>query len=273
VHDRTNESEHEKRNSNIGENAYFPENPLRGASVAGRFPTSSGKVKYTFFPIYPPLDPWKDRYPSNPDFPNLIRRGAERAQQGLSERIKERTMKQTTQQNLINAFGGESMAHMRYLHFADRAEAESYPNVARLFRAIAHAEYVHAGDHYQEIAHLDGGFVADSMGAFGPGDTVKNLGLAIAGETYEITEMYPTYMEVARFQKEDGAYRIFEWAYKTEKMHKTLFERARDAAKDKKDVELDTIHVCGVCGYTMDGEPPDVCPVCQAKKERFISFE
>ncbi len=74
-------------------------------------------------------------------------------------------MKKMTEQHLINAFGGESQAHMRYLHFADQAEKEKLNNVARLFRAIAHAEYIHAGDHYQELKHLDGGFVANSMAA------------------------------------------------------------------------------------------------------------
>jgi len=182
-------------------------------------------------------------------------------------------MKEMTQQNLINAFGGESMANMRYRHFANQADKESYPNVARLFRAVAHAEYVHAGDHYREISHLDGGFVANSMGAFGPGDTVKNLGLAIAGESFEIDEMYPTYMEVAKFQQEDGAHRTFEWAYKTEKIHKALFERARDAVQDNKDIELDAVHICGVCGFTMEGDAPDECPVCKAKRDKFATFE
>ena len=100
-------------------------------------------------------------------------------------------MRKMTEQHLINAFGGESQANMRYLHFADQAEKEKFNNVARLFRAIAHAEYVHAGDHYREVKHLDGGFVANSMAAFGPGDSKKNLKLAIAGETFEIEEMYP----------------------------------------------------------------------------------
>lgn len=78
-------------------------------------------------------------------------------------------MRQTTEQNMINAFGGESMANMRYRHFAVRADKDDFPNAARLFRAIAHAEYLHAGDHYRELRHLDAGFVAGSMGAFGPG--------------------------------------------------------------------------------------------------------
>ena len=181
-------------------------------------------------------------------------------------------MKQMTEQHLINAFGGESMAHMRYLHFANQAEKEKYPNVARLFRAISHAEYVHAGDHYRELRHLDGGFVANSGGTFGPGDTAKNLKLAIAGETFEITEMYPVYIEVAKYQGEKGAQRTFEWSYGTEIKHKELFEKAQKAVDSKQDVKLGPIQVCSVCGYTFDGDAPDECPLCKAKKEKFTAF-
>lgn len=181
-------------------------------------------------------------------------------------------MRPITQQNLINAFGGESQAHMRYLHFADQASKENFPNVERLFRAIAHAEFVHAGDHYRELKHLDGGYVADSMAAFGPGDTRKNLRLAIAGETFEIEEMYPVYMETASFQNEKGAERSFSWAYNTEKMHKMLFEKARKSAEAGQDMALGTVHVCEICGYTIEGDAPDICPLCKAKKDQFIGF-
>lgn len=181
-------------------------------------------------------------------------------------------MRQMTEQNLINAFGGESMAHMRYLHFARQAEQENFTNVARLFEAISHAEYIHAGDHYREVRHLDGGFVANSMGAFGPGDTNKNLKLAIAGEEFEINEMYPSYIEVAKFQGEKGAQRSFEWSYATEKKHKELFEKALQAVDAGHDVDLGPVQVCEVCGYTLEGEAPDNCPVCGAKKEKFAAF-
>jgi len=181
-------------------------------------------------------------------------------------------MKQMTEQNMINAFGGESMAHMRYLHFAVQADKENYPNVARLFRAISQAEYVHAGDHYRELKHLEGGFVANSMGAFGPGDTRKNLRLAIDGETFEIEEMYPTYIEVARFQGEKGAQRSFEWSYTTEKTHKSLFEKGATAVESGDDMELGPVQVCSVCGYTLEGEAPDTCPLCAASKEKFEEF-
>jgi rubrerythrin len=182
-------------------------------------------------------------------------------------------MKKMTEQHLINAFGGESQAHMRYLHFANQAEKEKYSNAARLFRAIAHAEYVHAGDHYRELRHLDGGFVANSMAAFGPGDSVKNLKLAIAGETYEIEEMYPVYIEVAKFQGEKGAQRSFEWSYASEKLHKQLFEKAFERVNSGKDVDLGPIQVCEVCGYTLEGEAPDRCPVCGVLKDKFTAFE
>jgi rubrerythrin len=181
-------------------------------------------------------------------------------------------MHQMTEQNMINAFGGESMANMRYRHFAVQAQKDRFPNVARLFTAVAHAEYIHAGDHYREIRHLDGGFVANSMGAFGPGDTAKNLGLAIAGETFEVNEMYPTYIEVARFQGEKTAQRSYEWSYETEKMHKALYEKAKKAVDGGKDVQLGPVQVCEVCGYTLEGEAPDVCPVCNAKKDKFTAF-
>jgi rubrerythrin len=182
-------------------------------------------------------------------------------------------MRQMTEQNMINAFGGESMANMRYLHFATRADKDQLVNAARLFRAIAHAEYIHAGDHYRELRHLEAGFVADSMGAFGPGDTAKNLGLAIAGETYEVTEMYPAFMEVATLQEEKGAYRSFQWSYETEKMHKALFEKAKEAVDKGGDVTLGAIQVCEVCGYTIEGDAPDKCPVCGAPRSKFTAFE
>jgi len=182
-------------------------------------------------------------------------------------------MRMMTEQNLINAFGGESQAHMRYLHFANQAEKEKLGNVARLFNAIAHAEYIHAGDHYRELRHLDGGYVANSMAAFGPGDSRKNLKLAIAGETFEIEEMYPTYIEVAKFQGEKGAQRSFEWSYASEKLHKQLFEKAFDSVNSGKDVDLGPVQVCSVCGYTLEGEAPDRCPICNALKNKFTAFK
>jgi rubrerythrin len=173
---------------------------------------------------------------------------------------------------MIDAFGGESMAHMRYLLFARQADKEGFANVARLFRAVAEAEYIHAGDHYRELKHLEAGRVAHSMAAFGPGDTPMNLGLAIAGEQYEVEEMYPAFMAVADLQGEKGAYRSFDWSYQTEKMHLELFRKAKAAVEQHQDVELGPVQVCAVCGYTVEGEAPERCPVCGAPRDKFTSF-
>lgn len=181
-------------------------------------------------------------------------------------------MKQMTEQNMINAFGGECQAHMRYLRFAEIAAKENFPNVSRLLVAIAEAERIHAFDHYQELKHLDTGRVANSMAAFGPGNTAKNLGLSIAGETFEIEEMYPTYIQTANFQGEKGAERSFTWSYMTEVEHRKLFQKAKAAVDGGQDVKLCTVQICDVCGYTLEGDAPDACPVCKAKKERFKAY-
>jgi rubrerythrin len=180
-------------------------------------------------------------------------------------------MRPMTEQNMINAFGGESMAHMRYRLFA-RAAENQFPNVARLWRAISEAELIHAGDHYRTLKYLDEGRVADSMGAFGPGDVLKNLGLSIAGESFEIEEMYPAFMKIAEMQGEKDALRSFDWSYQTEKMHLALFQKAEAAVKAGDDVALGPVQVCEVCGYTLEGEAPDVCPVCGAKKVKFTAY-
>ncbi len=180
-------------------------------------------------------------------------------------------MRPMTEQNMINAFGGESMAHMRYRLFARMAEAD-YPNVARLWRAISEAELIHAGDHYRTLKYIDEGRVANSMAAFGPGDVTKNLGLSIGGETFEIEEMYPAFKQIAEMQGEKDALRSFEWSYQTEKKHLELFQKAQAAVSAGGDVQLGPVQVCSVCGYTLEGEAPDVCPVCGAKKEKFTAY-
>jgi len=177
-----------------------------------------------------------------------------------------------TEQNLKNAFSGESQAHMRYIIFSDVAEKSGFKNTARLFRAISYAERVHSTNHYNNLAHLNGGYVTVGMAGFGPGDTSKNLGIAIEGETFEINEMYPVYLETARFQGEAAAAKSFEWAYEAEKIHAKLFKKAKEAVDRGSDVQLKTIQICEVCGYTVEGEAPDKCPICKAKKDKFKAF-
>jgi rubrerythrin len=107
---------------------------------------------------------------------------------------------------------------------------------------------------------------------FGLGTTSQNLQGAIDGETFEINEMYPTYLETAKFQGEKGAQRSFHFALSAEKQHAVLFQKAKKAVDSGKDVKLGPVQICTVCGWTEEGEAPDRCPICGAKKEKFRTF-
>ncbi len=175
---------------------------------------------------------------------------------------------------LRSAFGGESMAHMRYLAFADIAEKEGFPNVARLFRAIAYAEQVHATNHYKILSDLSEGFKVVAEAPFGPGSTSKNLELAIMGEEFEVDEMYPAYIEIAKKQGENIAVRSFTWALEAEKIHAKLFREAKKYVDQGKDWPLEgKVWICPVCGFTHAGpEPPEKCPICGAIGKMFKGF-
>jgi rubrerythrin len=177
-----------------------------------------------------------------------------------------------TATNLRNAHGGESMAHMRYIIWGDRAQKEGFPNVARLFRAIASAETVHASNHFRELKDQASDALCTSMAVFGLGSTSQNLQGGINGETYEINEMYPTYLETARFQAEKGAQLSFHYALSAEKEHAAMFKKAKQFVDSGKDAELGAVHVCTVCGWTHEGDLPDVCPICGAKADKFKTF-
>jgi rubrerythrin len=181
-------------------------------------------------------------------------------------------IKHMTAQNLVNAFAGESQTYVRYLYFSSQAVKEKYHNTARLFKAVAHAEYVHAMNDYRELSRLKGGFVSSCMPVFGPGDTKKNLHWAIMDKTYQTDDMYPAYIQTARFQEENGVLRRFEYSYNSGKEHKRLFEKALRAIEKKRDVELGHVVVCNICGFTIEGEAPDKCPLCNAAKERYSVF-
>ena len=177
-----------------------------------------------------------------------------------------------TASNLRNAYGGESMAHMRYTVWGARAQQEGFVNVARLFRAIALAETVHASNHFRELKDEVGGSLCASAAVFGLGGTSQNLQGGIDGETIEVDEMYPTYLDTARYQQEQGAQRSFNYALSAEKTHAELFKKARKAVDSGNDVELGAVHVCTVCGWTHEGDLPDTCPICGAKKKNFQTF-
>jgi rubrerythrin len=181
-------------------------------------------------------------------------------------------MHDITAANLHNAYGGESMAHMRYGTWGDKAEQDGFPNTARLFRAITFAERIHANNHFRELKDQAGGFVCNSAAVFGLGSTSQNLQGGIDGETFEINEMYPTYLETAKFQGEKGAQQSFFYALSAEKTHAAFFQKAKAAVDSGKDVKLGPMQICTVCGYTLEGDAPDKCPICGAKKEKFRTF-
>ena len=167
-------------------------------------------------------------------------------------------MRRMTGQNLETAFAGESMAHMRYLIFAERAEREKKPNIARLFRAISFAEQAHATNHHRELGMVK--------------STAENLAQAIEGEEFEVEEMYPAYLEVAKLQEERGAQRSFNYALQAEEIHARMYRSAKEKADAGDDIQLGTMQICSVCGHTLEGEAPDRCPVCGAKKEQYRAF-
>jgi len=164
-----------------------------------------------------------------------------------------------TKEFLEAAFAGESQAHMRYLIFAERAEKDNQPNLARLFRAIAYAEQVHAANHYRELGNVK--------------DAAGNLQTCIEGETFEVEEMYPVYQNAAEFQMEKGAVRSAHYALEAEKIHAVMYASAQRAVKGGADIRIGTISICPVCGHTVEGDVPEFCPICGAKGKLFRRFE
>jgi rubrerythrin len=167
-------------------------------------------------------------------------------------------MKKMTEENVKAALAGESQAHVKYAAFASKAEAEKLPNVARAFKANSYAEQVHATNYLKVL------------GALGP--TKDNLEAAVEGESFEIDEMYPTYKATAQAQGEKSAETLFGYALAAEKVHQGMYRAAREAVGQGRDIEFKAIHVCSVCGFTMEGDAPDKCPACGAPKDKFVTF-
>lgn len=182
-------------------------------------------------------------------------------------------MHSITVSNLRNAHGGESMAHMRYKAWGDVAAEEGLPNVARLFRAISAAETIHAISHFRALKNEGGDSLCASMAVFGVGTSSQNLQGAINGETFEINEMYSTFLETAKFQGEKGAQLSFFYALSAEKTHAALFQKAKQSVDStKKDAPMGPIQICNVCGWTAEGDIPDKCPICGARRDQFQTF-
>jgi len=161
-----------------------------------------------------------------------------------------------TEKNLQEAFAGESQANRKYLAFAKKAESEGYKQIAKLFRAAAEAETVHALNHLRELGGIK--------------STKENLQEAIGGETYEFERMYPQMIKEAEEEGNKRALMSFNFANEVEKIHADLYKKALEAIGKNPEVDY---HVCQVCGNTVEGEPPDKCPICGALKKMFKKIE
>lgn len=163
----------------------------------------------------------------------------------------------TTLENLQTAFAGESQANRKYLAYATKAEQEGHGQIARLFRAAADAETIHANYH---LRNMDG-----------VGSTLENLKAAIAGETYEHEEMYPPM--VLQAEKEGHrAERQLAYARDAEKVHADLFTQALKALEGGADLSQMEVYLCPVCGHLEFGKPDEPCPICGTKAEKYVSI-
>ncbi|MBL7206491.1 MAG: rubrerythrin family protein [Candidatus Aenigmarchaeota archaeon] len=164
-----------------------------------------------------------------------------------------------TEENLKAAFAGESQANRKYLAFAKKAEEEGLKQIAKLFRAAADAETVHAHNHLRVMGGIK--------------STVENLKGAISGETYEFTDMYPKMIEDAEKDNNKEVKATFNKANPVEKIHAGLYTNALELAESGKDLEEKQILVCQICGNTVENKAPDTCQICGANKDQFKLIE
>jgi rubrerythrin len=164
-----------------------------------------------------------------------------------------------SEKNLAAAFAGESQANRKYLAFAKKADEEGHRGVAKLFRAAAAAETVHAHNHLEVLGGIK--------------STLENLKEAFEGEHYEFTSMYPEFLVKSKEEKATAATKTFHWANEVEKVHGDLYQNAINALEGGGKLEEKEYYLCPKCGYTIADAAPDRCPVCGAKKEEFVKVE
>jgi len=161
-----------------------------------------------------------------------------------------------TEKNLAAAFAGESQANRKYLAFAKQADAEGYTQVAKLFRATAEAETIHAHAHFKNMGMIK--------------STAENLKAAIAGETYEFSVMYPDFIKEAEAEGANkNIVRAFTLANEAEKVHADLYGKALANIEAKGSSDY---YLCTICGHIHEGSAPDTCPICGAKAQAYTKF-
>lgn len=168
-------------------------------------------------------------------------------------------LKDQTTKNLESAFAGECEATKKYQIFAEIADKEGFPAVARLWRAASAAEAIHAKNHMKVLGMLK--------------STEENLRSAVTGEQYEFQNMYPEYIKTAKEAGNQAAATSMEYAFKVEQIHHQMFKEDLKDLEEHKKPELVTYWVCGVCGNTVSKTPPEVCPICKSPKSSFIEIQ
>ena len=163
------------------------------------------------------------------------------------------------QENLQSAFAGESQANRRYLFFAEKADKAGDKQIARLFRAAAEAETVHARNHLGVLGGIE--------------STQDNLEVAIGGEYYEFTQMYPSFITQAKSENNQPAENSFDLANKVEKIHHGLYQKALESLQSGQSLSDKPFFVCQVCGNTVEGEAPEICPICGSPRSKFKHIE
>jgi rubrerythrin len=169
--------------------------------------------------------------------------------------MTDRRNKMATMDNLQEAFAGESQANRKYLAFAKKAEQDGLPQVAKLFRAAAEAETIHAHAHFRVMGGVQ--------------STAENLESAIEGEGFEFQDMYPKFLAEAKEEGSKPAEISFKNALEVEEVHHGLYSKALDAVKNGGDLPETSIFLCPVCGNTVEGHAPDSCPVCNVDGSKF----
>ncbi len=164
-----------------------------------------------------------------------------------------------TNENLQEAFAGESQANRRYLAFAQKAETDGFPQVAKLFRAAAEAETIHAHAHLRALGGIQ--------------STAENLKTAVEGERYEFQEMYPGFLSTATEEGNKRAEITFRNANGAEEVHHNLYKQALEAVQAGKDLASMSIFLCPVCGDLELGEAPEKCPICNTLGSKFIEVK
>ena len=160
-----------------------------------------------------------------------------------------------TLDHLKTAFAGESQANRKYLAFAKKADDDGFPQIARLFRAAAHAETVHAHNHLKAMD--------------GVRTTAENLQEAVGGENYEVVSMYPPMLADAEAEGDKRAARSFRWALEVEKGHEVLYRKSAELLAQGQDAPAVEYYVCPICGFTHEGPMSENCPVCGAAPGKF----